>query len=89
MPVSKASFACRGWAQFVERGNLLSYGPNMPDSFRRLALFVDRIVKGGNPAEIPIEFPTTVELAVNLKAARAMGVTIPQSILLRADKVIE
>ncbi len=81
--------AASGWAQFVDGGNLLSYGPNMADSFRRLAVFVDKVLKGANPSDVPIEFPTAVELVVNLKAARATGVTIPQSILLRANRVIE
>ena len=81
--------AVSGWAQFTEGGNLMSYGPNLREASRRLALYVDRILRGAKPAEIPVELPTRVELVVNLKAARAIGVTIPQSVLLRADRVIE
>ena len=81
--------AISGWAQFAERGNLLSYGPNLRDVYRRLANYVDRIAKGAKPADLPVELPTTVELVVNLKTAKALGVKIPQSILARADRVIE
>jgi len=81
--------AISGWALFAERGNLMSYGPNLRDSYRRVAFYVDKIVKGANPAELPIELPTTVELVVNLKAAKALGMTIPQSVALRTDRVIE
>jgi ABC-type uncharacterized transport system substrate-binding protein len=73
---------------FVEAGGLISYGPNVPDQFRRAATFVDKILKGSSPADLPIEQPTMFELAVNLKAAKALGLTIPQSILVRADEVI-
>ena len=78
-----------GWSQFVEGGNLMSYGPNLRESCRRLAVYVDKILKGVKPAEIPVELPTRVELAINLKTAKALGVKIPNSILLRADRVIE
>lgn len=81
--------AVSGWAQFAEGGNLMSYGPNLRQASRRLAVYVDRILKGAKPAEIPVELPTRVELVVNLKAARAMGVSIPQGVLVRADRVIE
>jgi putative tryptophan/tyrosine transport system substrate-binding protein len=81
--------AMSGWALFAERGNLMSYGPNLRDSYRRVAFYVDKIVKGANPAELPIELPTTVEFVVNLKAAKALGITIPQSVALRTDRVIE
>ena len=81
--------AVSGWAQFAEGGNLMSYGPNLRESSRRLASFVDRILKGAKPAEIPVERPTRVEFVINLKAAKALGVTVPQSILVRADRVIE
>lgn len=81
--------AMSGWAQFAERGNLLSYGPNLRAVFRRLAVYVDKIAKGAKPADLPVELPLTVELVVNLKAAKALGIKIPQSILVRADKVIE
>lgn len=78
-----------GWASFVEAGCLLSYGPNQRSSYARAAYFVDRILKGANPADLPIELPSVVEMAVNLKTAAALGITIPQSIRLRADRVIE
>jgi putative ABC transport system substrate-binding protein len=81
--------AVSGWAQFAEGGNLMSYGPNLREASRRLAFYVDKILKGAKPAEIPVELPTRVELVVNLKAAKALGVTVPQTVLLRADQVIE
>jgi len=78
-----------GWAQFAEGGNLMSYGPNLLESYRRLAAYVDRILKGAKPSDLPVELPTRVELVLNLKAARALGVTVPPTVLLRADRVIE
>ena len=81
--------AISGWAQFAEGGNLMTYGPNLLDTYRRLAWFVDRILKGTKPAELPVELPTRVELVVNQKAAKALGVTVPQSVRLRADRLIE
>lgn len=81
--------AISGWAEFARRGNLLSYGPNANQAFTRVAYFVDRILKGARPADLAVEQPSVVELVVNLKAARAMGITIPQSLLLRADEVIQ
>lgn len=78
-----------GWAQFAEGGNLLSYGPNLRRTFHRLAAFVDKILKGAKPGDIPVEQPAIVELVVNARAARALGLEIPKSILLRADTVIE
>jgi putative ABC transport system substrate-binding protein len=81
--------AVSGWAQFAERGNLMSYGPNLRDSYRRLATYVDKIAKGAKPADLPVELPTTFEFVINLKSAKALGITIPRSLLLRADRVIE
>lgn len=78
-----------GWAQFAQRGNLITYGPVFADVYRRLASYVDRIRKGARPGDLPIEQPTKLELVINLKTARALGLTIPQSLLLRADEVIQ
>jgi putative tryptophan/tyrosine transport system substrate-binding protein len=78
-----------GWAQFAEGGNLMSYGPNLRASFRRLATFVDKVLRGAKPAEIPVELPSSVELVVNQRTARALRLTVPNSILQRADRVIE
>jgi putative ABC transport system substrate-binding protein len=81
--------AMSGWSQFVEGGNLMSYGPDLAASFRRLASYVDRILRGARPSEIAVEQPTAFELVVSLRTARALGIQIPRPILLRADRVIE
>ncbi len=78
-----------GVIEFAEAGGLMAYGVNLPDMFRRGAFFVDRILKGVNPADLPVEQPTKVDLVINSRTAKALGLTIPPSLLLRADRVIE
>jgi putative ABC transport system substrate-binding protein len=74
---------------FARDGGLLSYGVDRIDTFRRAATYVDAILRGAKPAELPVQLPTKFEMVVNLKTAKALGLTVPQSILLRADEVIE
>ena len=74
---------------FVEAGNLMSYGPNEQEFYRRAAAYVDRILRGAKPADLPVELPTRFDLMVNQATAKALGLTLPPGILLRAEKVVE
>jgi putative ABC transport system substrate-binding protein len=81
--------AVYGASEFVRDGGLLSYGADLVDNIRRAATYVDRILRGAKPAELPVQLPTKFEMAVNLKTAKALGLTVPPSIMLRVDEVIE
>ena len=76
------------WREFAEVGGLLSYSANLADTRHRLATYVDKILRGAKPADLPVEQPTKFELVINLKTAKALGLTIPQPLLVRADEII-
>ena len=80
---------CSGWAEFAEGGNLFSYGPKLEDGYRHLAYFVDRVLRGAKPGDLPVELPRTVELVLNVRTAKALGLSMPDWMLLRADRIIK
>ena len=86
--VAKNRLPALGYRELVEAGALMSYGPSLSDLGRRAATYVDKILKGSKPADLPVEQPTKLELVINLKTAKALGLTVPQSMLMRADEII-
>lgn len=89
LAISKRLPTASGGQQFAEAGSLLSYGANVRNTCQRSAVFVDKILKGSKPADLPVERPSKFELVINLKTAKAIGVKLPPDVLARADKVIK
>jgi putative ABC transport system substrate-binding protein len=90
LATARANVPAISWlSEFARDGGLLSYGADTTDRFRRAASYVDRILRGAKPAELPVQLPTKFEMIVNLKTAKALGLTVPPNLLARADEVIE
>jgi putative ABC transport system substrate-binding protein len=81
--------AISGWASIADGGALVTYGPVQQEAYRRLAYYVDRILRGAQPGDLPVELPAKLEMVVNLKTAKALNLAVPQSVLVRADRVIQ